>query len=242
MTKPTCRTLASVLLLGASLLGSAFSVAAQTGATMQTSSSPYPTVDLSAEASQSAPNDQAQATVFYEADNKEPAKLAKQVNDVIDKALDYIRKQEGIDARTASVSTYPTYDKQKISGWRMRTEIRLESRDIPALSALLATLQQKYELGVAGVNMHPASETRNAAADAAVTAAIRVFETRAASIAKTLNKQYRLQRLSINYGNTMPIQPVRYESAMLKSSGAMPLESGDTEITVSVNGTIELLD
>lgn len=225
------------LLMTASLAGI---VAA---ATAQTPPPKRPTVDLSAEASHPAPNDQIRATIFYETENKDPAALAKQVNSVVDKALNHIRQQPGIDARTSSVSTYPNYRKEKVDGWRMRTEIQLESHDIPAVSRLLDSLQQNFNMSIAGINMQPTPQTRSDAADVAATAAIRAFEARAASVAKTLDRQYRIQRLSINYGNTVaPPYPVMYEASLMAKSSAVPLQSGNTDITVTVSGTIELLN
>lgn len=231
-------------------LAAALTALAQ-GALAQTPPPPQPQgtiVELSAEASRAAPNDLAVATVFYEANQSEPAKLAEQVNAAIADALQLVKQYPQVKAQTGGVSTYPVYrndgkgETPTIEAWRMRSSIELESRDIPALSTLLGKLQQT--LGVANVSLQPAPATRSAAADEAVEDAIRAFEARAAAIAKTLGKQYRIQRLSISHDSGGRPYPMMRQMAVAASADAVsaPLQGGESDIAVSINGAIELID
>jgi predicted secreted protein len=202
-----------------------------------------PTVDLSAEANRSAPNDLARATAYFEATDKSPAALATTVNREIAAAIELTRKFPGVKASTSGISTWPVHSKngQHIEAWRMRSSIALESRDIPALSELLGKLQET--LAVTSLIMQPAPETRASTADQAATDAIRAFEARAQRIAETLGKRYRIRSLAVNFGGgQQPVYPMMRSTAMMAESAPAPLEGGESEIVVSVSGTIELLD
>lgn len=218
-------------------------------------STPAPTtVDLAAEAQRRAPNDLATASAYFEAGGPDAATVATEVNRTIAKALEVARGFPSVAARSGNVSSYPVYAQPgtptvrgqgdvAIEGWRMRAELQLESRDIAAMSDLLGKLQAT--LAVGSLNMQPAPETRAAVADQAATDAIHAFQARAKSIAATLGKQYRIRHLSINHsGGHMPVQPMMRAMAMSAdaASAPMPIASGDSEVTVTVSGTIELLD
>lgn len=202
-----------------------------------------PTVDLSAEASVKAPNDFAQASLYAEASDKDPAALAATVNRMIADALAEAKSYPGIEASTAGISTYPVHSKdgQRIEAWRMRSTIQLESRDIPALSELLGRLQGT--LAISNLATRPAPETRKNAADRAAVDAIRAFEARAKTVSASLGKDYRLRHLSVNYGESAsPPYPMMRSAAFASQAEAAPIEGGESEISVGVSGTIELHD
>lgn len=214
----------------------------------------YPTVDLSAEASRRAPNDMAIAQAYFEASGANAATVSTEVNSVIAKALELARSVPSVSARSGNVSSYPVYAQPTtpvvrgqggvgIEAWRMRAEIQLESRDMAAMAELIGKLQAT--LAVGSLSMQPAPETRAAVADQAATDAIDAFQARAKSVAATLGKQYRIRHLAIDHsGGHGPVQPLMRAMAMSAdaASAPMPIESGDSEVTVRVSGTIELLD
>lgn len=208
----------------------------------QTSPAP-PTVELSADASHSAPNDLARANAFHEASGADAGALARDVNAIIAKAIETARAYPDVSTRSSGISTFPVYgqDGRRIEAWRLRADLHLESRNIPALSELLGKLQGT--LAISSLVLQPAPETRNAAADRAVTDAIRAFEARAGSVSATLGKSYRIRSLVINYGGShAPVFPPMRAMAMSADMAPMPIESGETDVSVSVSGTIELLD
>ncbi|NMG75524.1 SIMPL domain-containing protein [Aromatoleum diolicum] len=201
------------------------------------------TVELSAEASRPARNDMATAILYFQADDKSPAALSRQVNAAIAAALEQTRTYPAVKAKTSGASTFPVYGKEgrKIEGWRMRSEIHLESRDIAALSELLGKLQSS--LALASLAMQPAPDTRKSTADLAATDAIHAFQARAQSIAGTLGKPYRIRHLSVTYGgNQRPVFPVMKSAAFAADAAPMAVEAGESEIAVTVSGTIELSD
>lgn len=205
------------------------------------------TIEFSANASQAAPNDLGIATLYAESNGRNAAVLAKEINQRISKALELARGFASVKAQSGGVSTWPVYAKNgqgKIESWRMRSEIRVESRDLGVLSELIGRLQS--DLALSGVAMQPAPETRRKAEEEATVSAIQAFEQRAALIAKTLGKQYRIVHMSIGDSGGLP--PIRYRmqaapAMMAEAAHApAPLEGGESELAVNINGRIELLD
>lgn len=202
------------------------------------------TVELTADASRSATNDMAIATVFFEASEANPGVLSERVQAVIAEALDLIRGYPSVKAKSAGTTTFPVYGKndRKIESWRMRSDIRLETGDLTALSELLGKLQSRLALG--GLVLQPSPETRKSVADLTTTDAIRVFQARAKNVADTLGKAYRIRHLSIMRGDhSGPIRPMmRSAAAFDAESASFPVEAGESEITVTISGEIELSD
>lgn len=203
------------------------------------------TIEFSAEASQGAANDLGVATLYAESSGASAADLAGGINQRIARALELARGFASIKAQSGGVLTWPVYAKNaqgRIESWRMRSEIRVESRDLGALSELIGKLQS--DLALSQVAMQPAPETRRKAIEAATVNAIRAFEQRAALIAETLGKPYRIAHMSISDSGFHPPMPVRMRAApaMMVESAPAPLEGGESQLGVSISGRIELLD
>ncbi len=216
------------------LIGALFSAAVPAGTT----------VDLTAEASRPAANDMVRATVFAEANGNNPADLARRVNQDITEGLKVIKAKPGISVKSGRQSTFPVYGQgQKIEGWRMHSELVLESRDAAAVSELLGQLQQ-MRLAVGGVSQLPTPETRRKVEDEATREAIGAFRQRAAVVAEVLGKPYTIRHLSIQQGGQMPPMPMfRASRATLAADAAPPpLEAGESLLTTNVSGQIELAD
>jgi len=201
------------------------------------------TVDLAAEASRPAVNDQIRAVVYSEAQGSNPAELARRVNQEITAGLKLIRGKQGVSVKSGNQSTFPVYGRdQKIESWRMRSELILESRDQGAVSELLGELQQR-RLAVGHVTQMPSPETRRKVEDEATRDAIKAFQERAAVIADALGKKWKIKQLSVSQqGGAMPMPVFRAAKVMMAEAMPAPLEGGESQLTTTVNGQIELLD
>jgi predicted secreted protein len=197
-------------------------------------------VELSAEASQSAPNDQGQATAFMEAEAATPAEAARKVNTAIAQALAICKQSASVQSRSGHTWTNPVYGKsgRNIEGWHMRSEIVLESRDLPALAEVLTKLQAT--LGVSQLNLQPAAETRTKTEERATVDAIEAFRAKAKLIASRMGSDYRIVQIQVQGGsNRMPVYPMK--AMALRADSAMPIEAGESQVTVSISGQIEIL-
>jgi len=202
------------------------------------------TVDLSAEASRPAANDMVRATVFAEASGSNPAELARRVNQDIAEGLKTIKAKAGVSVKSGHQSTFPVYaQNQKIESWRMHSELVLESRDAAAVSELLGQLQQ-MRLAIGSVSQLPAPETRRKVEDEATRDAIGAFRQRAAVVADVLGKPYKIRHLNIQQSGQMPPMPIMRASraAMAAEAVPPPLEAGESLVTTTVSGQIELAD
>lgn len=201
-------------------------------------------VDLSAQASRPAANDMVRASVYSEASGKYPAELAQRVNADVAEALKLIRSKPGISVKSGQQSTYPVYGQaQKIDGWRMRSQLIVESTDQGSVSELLGKLQQ-MRLAVGEVSLLPSPETRRKVEDEATREAIRAFQSRAAVIAEQLGKGWKIKQLNVQQGGGMPMPMMRAARGVMMAAEAAPapLEAGESQVTTNVSGQIELND
>ena len=197
-------------------------------------------VELSSEASRPANNDLAQATASAEATGATPGELSRQINHSITEALKTAKGYPAVKVKTGGTSTYPVYTKNgKIESWRMRSDISLESSDTTALSELLGKLQAS--LGVSSLNMLPAPETRRKAENEAMLDAIILFKARSKLLAEAMGKNYSITQLTVSTGGRFTPPVMRAAKTMYSEAAApMPLESGESLVTVSVSGKIEI--
>lgn len=201
------------------------------------------TVGLSAEGQREAANDLAVAGMFAEASDPQPAEVARRVNASLAAALAQARKYPDVKLRTGTSQTFPIYGKngRSIEAWRTRSDLRLESRNLAALSELVALLQK--DLALAEINLQPAPETREQARDGATRDAIEAFQARAAMIAKALGKNYRLRHLDVgSQGSYPPPRPLARMAVAEAAAAPLPVEAGTSTVTTTVSGTIELID
>ena len=228
------------LLSGALLaLAAALPVLAQSGR----EAVPYNTVELQADAQREVDNDTLNALLYVEMNETDPAKLADALNRVSADALALAKSYRQVRARTGNIQTYPVYDKtQRLTGWRGRTELRLESRDFPAASALIGRLQSTMQLGQIGFSVSP--ERRKAVEDEMIGEAIKAFRARADIVRSSLEgRTYKIRRLAVNAGGGFApprLMAMRPASPALEAVAPPMLEGGVSRITVTVSGTIEV--
>lgn len=215
-----------------------------TGMLLCTAAGAGTTVDLTAEASRPAANDMVRATVSAEASGSNPGELARRVNQDVAEGLKVIKARPGISIKSGHQSTFPVYSQnQKIESWRVRSELILESRDAAGVSELLGQLQQ-MRLVVSDVNQLPTPETRRKVEDEATREAIGAFRQRAAVVAEVLGKPYTIRHLSIHQSGQMPPMP-RAGRAMVAEMAAappVPMEPGESLVTMTVSGQVEMAD
>jgi len=103
-------------------------------------------VSFQVEVERDVENDRALATLSATAEDRDPARLAQQINDAMAWALEQLAGQAGIDSRTGTYQTYPVYDDRRIVRWRGLQELHLESGDIDQLARALGKLQERLQV------------------------------------------------------------------------------------------------
>lgn len=195
-------------------------------------------VSLSTQAESDVPDDTLVAVLAAEAEGADPAQLADSVNRSMQKALGLAREVAGVKLRSGANQTSPVYDKGRIVRWRVRQELRLESSDFAAASALIGRLQSI--LTVASVSLGVSPQARHRAENSLIDEALAAFQQRAQLVREALKaKGYRIRDLHVTNGGVAPRVYAAARSAV--ASVAPPaFEAGTSRISVSVAGTIQL--
>lgn len=207
----------------------------------QTVAEPYNTVELQAEASREIANDTLSAVLYTEASDANPAQLASTLNRAGNDALKLAADAKAVRARSGGSNSYPVYDRnQKLTGWRGRTEIRLDSRDFQAASGLIARLQSQMQLS--SISFSASTETRKSTENDLIAEALKAFRARADIVRQALGgKSYKLRRIAINTsGSAPPPRPMMRMAAASAEVAAPQFEGGLSTVTVSVSGTVEV--
>jgi predicted secreted protein len=204
----------------------------------------YNQIALRTEVSQTVAHDLMQVTLYSEAQDKDPAKLAAGITNTINEALQQARKSTGVTISLGSRNSYPVYDdKQRISAWRERAEIRLESADFATLSKLTGELLQ--QLKMAEMSFSVAKPTQKKTEEALLQDAVNAFKARAQLATTALGgKDYKLVSLSLNGGGFHNPRPMHMQMdssmSMAKSAPAPEIEAGSSQVSVSADGVIEV--
>jgi predicted secreted protein len=221
----------------------AFAAAGPVGAQPASEPVKYNTVDLQADAQREVGNDTLNAVLFVELNEADAVKLADALNRIAAEAAATAKEFRSVKVRSGNNQTYPVYDRsQRLTGWRGRAELRLESRDFPAAAALIGRLQSRLQLGQISFSVSP--EVRKAAENEIMVEAINAFRARAEIVRASLGGHgYKIRRLAVNTGGGFIAPRQLMARAAVAAGDAVappPLEGGVSQITVSVSGTIEV--
>ena len=205
----------------------------------------YNQISLRAEVNQEVQRDLMLVTLYTEAQDTDPARLAAQVTETLNKALGQARQVKDVKIRQGNRNSYPVYEEkgQKITAWRERAELRLESADFAVLSKLTGELLNELKMG--GMDFSISAPTRKASEDALLKDAVAAFKTRAQLVTEALGGTgYKLVNLNLNTSG-YPQPYLRAPAMMMKSSreDAAPtpdIEAGTSQVTVAADGVIEV--
>ena len=236
--KNTTSTLAAaVLLAGAAMAQSAF---AQSVVQAQ----PSGVLSLSAQASADVPQDVVDITLFYEQEAQDPASLTSVLNQRADAALRQAKGVDNVTAHSGSFTVYPSTDRDgRISAWRGRTEVVLESKDFAAASKLAGKMSDSMQVGSVAFSLSP--EAQRAAEQKLSTQAIASFKQQAQSSAQAFGYSgYAIREVNIGHNGSSPrpvmMMAARNMSADAKMSAPMALEGGTSTVTVNVSGSVQM--
>lgn len=240
MTKRTARALALALAFGAPVALALNPALASAQTMMQ---QPSGVLSLNAQASAEVPQDEVEITLFYEQEASEPSALTSTLNERADAALQKARGVTGVTARSGAFSIFPSTDRDgRISTWRGRTEVVLESRDFAAASKLAGQMASIMQVGNVRFSLSP--EAQRAAEQRLSGEAIKSFREQAASSSQAFGfSGYSIREVNVNHSGVMP-RPMMMMSAHAMGANAtnapMPLEGGTSTVTVNVSGSVQM--
>jgi predicted secreted protein len=196
----------------------------------------FEVVSFEAQASREVPNDQLVAVLAVELHGPDPVALAKTANARMGEALKAAAGVAAVKARSGNYQTFPRYDRnQRIEGWQLSQELRLESADFEAAARLIGRLQETLVVRSMAVRLSP--EARRAAEDALIAEAIAAFHARAERVRAAMKAAgYRIRTLSIGTGGGQPPRP--FEARAMAQ--AVAVEPGESQVNVTASGSIQL--
>lgn len=201
----------------------------------------YDRIHLSATANEEVDNDTLSAVLYHQLEGEKAEVLADKVNKTIGWGVKQAKAVSGIKVQTLDYQTNPIYRKQRLTGWRVRQSIRLESLEWGKLSTLIGELQKRLSLQHIGYTV--STQRRKETEERLITQAIEAFSQRANLITNALGRsKYRLVEMRVGGGGLPPIQrDARPRLMMMEAKVAAPtLEPGSRTISVNASGTIEL--
>ena len=158
-------------------------------------------------------------------------------------ALSKAKTVSGVKARLGSVTTQPDWGPQgRRTGWRVRGVVVLEGSDLGATGALAGELSS--DLQIAGVSFGLSVAAGNRELARLFEEAAAAFKARAQQAAKAFGfDSFEIKTLNLDHAATMPPpRPMQMElrAAAADSAASVPTDGGDTTVTLTIGGSVEL--
>ena len=204
----------------------------------------YDQLTFQTEVKEEVQNDEVRATMYKKAQASDAKTLATTLNTSINNAMKIAKRYPSVTVSTGQQRTYPRYDKNdKIIGWTGQASIDLKSTDFVATSQLIADLQQT--LVMENLNFGVSDAKKDALEQKLMTDASRAFQQQAKNLTRAWDARgYRVVTVNLNTNNNnypRPMYSMRAESVAMDSAvPSQNFESGNSTISVTANGTIEL--
>lgn len=201
----------------------------------------YPYATLRAEAATEVARDTVRVTLAAEVSDTSQAAVASALTAALDGVMKQARGREGVKAYSGNYHVWPMNDKDgRISNWRGRAEIILESSDFEAVSRLAAEVEDR--MPIAGMSFFVAPRARAKYEADLLQEAAHAFRARAEALAKAFGyESYSIRELRIGGAGTAYQPEGRRMMAMAAdAAAAVPMEGGTERISLSVEGSIFL--
>jgi predicted secreted protein len=199
------------------------------------------TVNVSASATATLPNDKMVAWLRAESEAGTAKAAAADVNARMTRVLARIKGIPAITASSAGYGTNQIVEKGKPSRWRVAQTVKLESSDFGVLAGEIGALQDDGML-FTGMAFTLSDNARRTAQDSVTQQAIKAWQQRAQAAATALGYgTWRVGDVSVqtNDGGQPYPQMMRSDMKVMAQAGGAPpaVEAGAAEVTVSVSGS-----
>lgn len=206
---------------------------------------PQNVVGLSASASLEVTKDLLSVTLATTREGNDAASVQAALKQALDVALGEakkVAKPGQIEVQTGNFSLFPRYSsKGGITGWQGSAELTVEGRDIPGIAQLTGRIST---LSISRVGTNLSREQREAVESDVAAQAIARYKAKAADYAKRFGfGGYTLREVTVSSNEPVAYAaaPMARQSAMLSSADALPVELGKGTVSVTVNGTVQLM-
>ncbi|MBF0657952.1 SIMPL domain-containing protein [Psychrobacter sp. NG25] len=203
----------------------------------------YDQLTFQTEIKEEVQNDEVRSSLYKKAQATDSKALATTLNTSINNAMKIAKRYPSVTVSTGQQRTYPRYDKNnKIIGWTGQANIDLKSTDFAATSQLIADLQET--LVMENLSFGVSDTKKDALEQKLMTDASRAFQQQAKNLTSAWSARgYRVVNVNLNTGSNYPrpmYSAMSMKSDSLESVPSQSFESGNSTISVTANGTIEL--
>jgi predicted secreted protein len=148
-----------------------------------------------------------------------------------------------IDVRTGNFSMNPRYSsKGTLNGWQGTAELVIEGRDLPGIGQLAGRIQS---MSIARVSQGLSREQREKAEGGVTAQAITRYRAQAAEVTKQFGyASYAVREVSVNsndQGGAPEPMMMRAKVFSAAADAPLPVEAGQTSVSVTVSGTVQML-
>lgn len=203
------------------------------------------TLNLQAAASSQVVQDTAIITLSHELEAADQAEVAARLTEQLNKTLEQAGKPENIRVRNGAWRVWPSTDRDgRITAWRGRAEVVLESRDVAAAAALAGRLAPLMAISSVSFDLSP--QARAAEEQRLLQEAATAFRQRADDAVKAFGfGGYRIRSLSLS-GEGLTVTPQAEGMMMMRAAAASAdaapprLEPGEATVSLTVYGEVAL--
>lgn len=231
-------------LLAATLLGTTALAASAQGGPIPPEGwqPPSGVLSLSADATAEVPTDIVRVTLAAEQEGAEPAAISAALSAKAQQVIAQARRVSGIEAESGGYTIFPSTDRNgRISTWRGRAEVILQSRDFAAASRLAGQLANQMQVQNIGFSL--SREAREAAERKLTDQAVAAFRDKAQTTTRLFGYgSYTIRHVQVGEAGAVTPMPRAYASkAMVAEAAPVPIEGGKAQVTVTVNGSVQML-
>jgi len=208
---------------------------------------PEPMNILRLDAMVSAPitPDTAVITLAAEKSGADASAITQTINKVMGDAVRDAKAVSGVEAITGNFATYQQYDnKGNVSGWVVRSELILKSKDFGSLGKLSGNLSQSLKIVGNGFEVSRELKAREEAA--LLQQGLQAFQAKAKAAAQTLGfsgytiREIAIQQAQLEHGNNQPRPMLMMAKGAMAEAAPVPIEAGRTAINLTVSGTVQM--
>lgn len=203
-----------------------------------------PVLTLQASASSQVMQDNVTITLAAEITAPTQAEVASQLTERVNATLKQAGKPADIRVRNGSWRVWPNTDRDgRITDWRGRAEVVLESREIAAAADLAMKLSE--QMAIANISFDLSPEARAAEEARLLKEVAAAFSQRAQEAATAFGFEgYTIRKLDLGGSGLMPMprgEAMMFRMAAASADAAPPqLEPGETTVSLSVQGEVAL--
>ena len=202
----------------------------------------YNLVNLYSTAQSKIDNDVLLVTMISAADAATAKEAAAIVNQQMKWAHSVISEAENLKKQTVNYQTRPRYQNNVIVGWSVSHQLQLESQEIEELSSLVGRLQERLQVSTMQFRVSP--ERKKLFTNDLIIEALEAFKAKATLIASQIgSEEFRIVTINISE-NAPPIPRQRgfaMEAMPMTASDSPQAEAGESDLSVRIDGTIQLV-